>query len=275
MTTAAIKWHGGKSYLAKRIIELLPPRDSWHLWREPFFGGGAVTLALDPDGLSEAVNDLHGELINFWKVLACHDKFPEFERIAALTPFAEEAFESSEDRNTNPRVDSWSQIESAVSFFVRCRQSRQGLMRDFATPTRRTRRGMNENVSAWLSAVEGLPEIHERLKRIEIRNMDAWAFIQLYDDERAVFYCDPPYMLQTRSTGGGEYKHEMSASQHSGLLNVLAEIEGRFLLSGYRSDLYDSMANANGWRRVDIQIDNKASGKKSKEVKTECVWMNY
>jgi len=266
-----IKWHGGKSYLAKKIVDLLPQRDGerpWYLWREPFFGGGAVTLAIDPDGLSEAVNDVHGELINFWRVL---QSTPD-RMLHALwgTPLSEKMFQDAQNFANHPDA-----VQRATSFFVRCRQSRQGLMRDFATPTRRLRRGMNENVSAWLSAVEGLPEVHERLKRIEIRNMDACEFIRKYDDPAAVFYCDPPYLHETRSTGGGEYRHEMTERDHVRLLETLADIEGRFLLSGYRSDLYDTFSQRCGWHRVDFQIDNKASGKRVKDVKTECVWMNY
>ncbi len=35
--TQPLKWHGGKSYLAKKIIELMPP----HLhYVETHFGGG-------------------------------------------------------------------------------------------------------------------------------------------------------------------------------------------------------------------------------------------
>lgn len=268
MTQSALRVHGGKSYLAKRIIGLLPPRDTWHLWREPFFGGGAVTLALDPEGLSEAVNDLDGELMNFWRVL--RDTPDRMLRALWSTPLSQDMF--AESGNYMRHDDA---VRRATAFFIRCRQSRQGLMRDFATPTRRVRRGMNENVSAWLSAVDGLPEIHERLKRIEIRNMDAVDFIQKYDDPQAVLMCDPPYCLSTRSTGGGEYRHEMTDSDHSRLLDVLSGIHGKFLLCGYRNDLYDSIADQHGWNRTDFTIDNKASGRKSKELKTECVWRNY
>src|SRR5262245_48010301 len=76
-TGRPIKRHGGKSYLAKRIVDLMPPRaqnpnapadddPSWLHYVEPFFGGGAVLLALDPEGISEVANDLDGELTNFW-----------------------------------------------------------------------------------------------------------------------------------------------------------------------------------------------------------------
>ena len=56
-------------------------------------------------------------------------------------------------------------IADAVAFFVDCRQSRSGLMNGFTSVTRnRTRRRMNGNVSEWLSAIEGLPEVHLRLQ---------------------------------------------------------------------------------------------------------------
>lgn len=266
--SSPLKWHGGKSYLADRIIALLPPRDTWHLYREPFFGGGSVLLRLDPEGLSEAVNDLHGELVNFWRVLA---QTPDrMLRVLWSTPLSQEMFDDA--AHFAHHTDA---VKRATAFFIRCRQSRQGLMKNFATPTRRLRRGMNENVSAWLSAVDGLPEIHERLKRIEIRNMDAVEFIQKYDDPQAVFYCDPPYVHETRHNGGGEYRHEMTIEQHRELLSTLEHMQGRFLLSGYRCDLYDTCADMWGWRRVDRAIDNKSSGKRAKEMKTESIWMNY
>lgn len=306
--TSAIKIHGGKHYLASRIVELLPPRDGerpWHLWREAYFGSGAVTLALDPEGLSEAVNDIHHQLMNFWSTLQQH--FEEFQRRVSLVPFSEEEFARAKQVvRAADLEDSLDAIDRSVCFFVACRQSRQGLMRDFATPTRRLRRGMNENVSAWLSAIEGLPAVYERLRRVELRNMDAIEFIRKYDDPAAVFYLDPPYLHATRSTGGGEYVHELSERDHAILLatisspggvpltaeawaamagtssydDFLAAIDyrpqGRFLLSGYPSRLYETLLTYwGGWRRVDFEVDNKASSRKTKEVKIESVWMNY
>ena len=147
-------------------------------------------------------------------------------------------------------------------------------MKDFATPTTRTRRGMNENVSAWLTAVDGLPDVHQRLRRVEIRNMDAVKFIQQYDHANCLHYVDPPYLHETR-TATKAYQHEMTREQHHELLQAMAVIQGRFILSGYRSELYDIHAKHCGWRRVDIEIDNKSSGAKVKEKKTECLWLNY
>jgi DNA adenine methylase len=161
-----------------------------------------------------------------------------------------------------------------VQFFTQYRQSRQALGKDFATPTIRIRRGMNENVSAWLSAVDGLPEAFERVRRMEFCCMDGVKFIRQFDHPKRVFYCDPPYLHKTR-TAKDAYRHEMTQKQHLVLLDTLESISGRFLLSGYRSAMYDAAALCHGWHRREFPIVNNASGKKTKEPKVECVWTNY
>ncbi len=107
-----------------------------------------------------------------------------------------------------------------------------------------------------------------------ILNGDAIKVIRQQDGPRTLFYCDPPYLHETRTTTG-EYDHEMTTQQHCDLLAELNTITGRFLLSGYHSPMYDAVAKSAGWRCVEKQIDNKASSKREKEIKTECLWMNY
>ncbi len=61
-----LKWHGGKHYLAAKIIAKMPPRckrpndpdasdPGWLHYCEPYFGGGSVLLANDPTDISELV----------------------------------------------------------------------------------------------------------------------------------------------------------------------------------------------------------------------------
>lgn len=269
-TSNPLKWHGGKSYLAPKIAALRPKGYTRYI--EPYFGGGSVLLELPFEGVSEFVNDVDYELTNFWSVIREPILFEKFKRDIEARPFSEIEFEKS---HKAIRLNEWGQdVGEAVWFFIRNRQSRQGLMKSFATPTRRTRRGMNENVSAWLTAVDGLPEVHRRLKRVEIRNQDAIDFITELDDKDAFGYLDPPYYHKTR-VAKSAYKHEMSDADHEKLLATLANVDMKFILSGYRSELYDAYAHDYRWRRVDIEIDNKASGALSKETKTECLWMNY
>jgi DNA adenine methylase len=276
-----LKWHGGKSYLAKAIIDRMPPRASnsnapaaddpgWVHYVEPYFGGGAVLLAQNPEGISEVVNDVNGELTNFWDVLKSPTDFADLHRTMSLTPCSKIEFERacSISENASP-------VTRAVAFLIRNRQSRQALGKDFCTLARnRTRRGMNELPSAWLGAIEGLPEIHARLQRVVILNDDALKVIRQQDGSRTLFYLDPPYLHETRAVTDA-YQHEMGFDDHVKLLNTLSRIEGRFLLSGYRSELYDTNAVVHGWNRTDFEIDNKAGSGKSKRKMVECVWTNY
>lgn len=277
-TAQPIKWHGGKSYLASWIIDQFPSRTRYTHYNEPFAGGLSVLFAHDPNGKSEAVNDLNSDLTIFWQVLAHEELSERFIKAMSCVPLGNLSFEQSKAATQAQVVayDSWAgmALHRASAFFIRYRQSRQGLGKDYCTPTVRTRRGMNENVSAWLSAVDGLPEAHQRLRRVEIRNMAAVDFIKVYDHEKALFYLDPPYMHETRVTTK-DYEHEMSAEKHRELLDCLRSIKGMFLLSGYPNALYSQYALESGWRVEHREIDNKASSKKSKQKKTETLWMNY
>jgi DNA adenine methylase len=103
-----IKWWGGKSYLAKKFIALMPR----HLhYVEPYFGGGAVRLDKDPfdkskywgskgyeQGVSEVVNDICLELTNFWRVLQSKEPFRAFKRIVEAMPFSQVEWEAAEKR---------------------------------------------------------------------------------------------------------------------------------------------------------------------------------
>ena len=256
--------------MVQELLSLMPPHTRYC---EAFFGGGAFLINKPCEGVAEWANDLNYDLTNFWSVLRDETLFKRFSRYVENTPFSEVEF-----RRYGERIkfaEHGEDVHGAVRFFVRNRQSRQGLSRDFATPTSRLRRGMNENVSAWLTAVDGLPEIHARLRRVEIRNQDAEEFIRELDNADTLFYCDPPYMHDTRSSTGEYGEQEMDSSQHVALLNVLTELKGKFMLSGYRNDLYDNLANQCGWRCVEFDRPNQASSKREKERKTECVWMNY
>jgi DNA adenine methylase len=264
-----LKWHGGKFYLADKIIKMFP--DHKH-YVEPYFGGGAVLFRKPCEGVSEVVNDLNRELMNFWHVLASPEWYEIFVRWCEATPFDEHYWEHCNIHQS----DGGNEVVRAWRFFVRYRQSRQGLGKDFATLSRnRTRRGMNEQVSSWLSAVDGLPECHARLKRVVILNHRALDVIKEQDGPNTLFYLDPPYLQETRTAKWAFGDYEMSEADHVELLENLACVKGKFLLSGYHSGIYDSYAVEFSWNFEEISIPNNASSAKEKRVMTECVWRNW
>ncbi len=223
-----LKWHGGKHYLARKIVELMPQ----HIhYVEPFAGGMAVLLAKNPHGVSEVVNDLDGRLTNFWRVLQRRESFEKFQRIVQAIPFSE--VEWRESRTWTAELGPDQPIHDAVSFFVECRMSLAGRQDCFAPLSRtRTRRGMNEQASAWLRAVDGLPAVHARLRRVVILNLPAIDVIRGQDGPDTTFYLDPPYLPETRSAPD-VYACEMTEADHRQLLELLLSVKGKVLLSGY------------------------------------------
>lgn len=254
-----LKWHGGKHYLAPKLIPYLP---TGYITRvHPYAGGLSELFAWPCEGISEIVNDTNEELTNFWSVL--RDASEYFVRAASLTPFSENEFNAG------------AKYSRALAFFVKIRQSRQGLGKEFATlSVNRTRRGMNEQVSSWLSAVEGLPDVCERLRRVVILNRPALEVIRKYDGPNTFFYLDPPYVHDSRSTKTEYGENEMSDQDHIKLLETLESVKGRFMLSGYPSRLYEVYAPRK-WQQCHFSLPNNASSAKAKERKTECIWMNY
>lgn len=274
-----LKWWGGKHFLADRIIDLMPP----HLhYVEPFGGGLAVLLNKDPFdprhqfgstnlemGTSEVVNDQHGSLQNFWHVLQHEDSFNQFSNRLEATPFSEIEFAEAVDHEPQLPLD----VEAAVRFFVRCRQSRTGAFKDFTSISRnRTRRRMNEQASAWWTAVDGLAAVHDRLKRVVILCRDAIDVIRQQNGAKTLFYLDPPYVHSARASTG-QYACEMSDTGHERLLEAILQCEAKVMLSGYPNPLYDNRLSQ--WNRRDFPIDNKAAGGKTKRIMTESVWCNF
>ena len=80
-----VKWVGGKRQLLGDILPLIPK--AFSSYAEPFFGGGAVLFALQPN--KAIINDLNSDLIVMYKVikenpdeliadLKTHDNSPEY-----------------------------------------------------------------------------------------------------------------------------------------------------------------------------------------------------
>lgn len=81
-----LKWAGGKTQLLNDILPKVPK--SYGKYIEPFFGGGAVFFALNPE--KAVIADLNSELINLYRVAGTHTQ----ELIEALKkhPYSSEHF---------------------------------------------------------------------------------------------------------------------------------------------------------------------------------------
>jgi DNA adenine methylase len=279
-----LKWHGGKHYLARRVLELMPP----HLhYVEPYFGGGQVLFARDPadrrhwwpgrtsdgrtaDGVSELVNDLDGDLMSFYAVLKDPGAFAQLRHRLELTLFSEAEWAGARDMLDGGRGDA---VERAAALFVSVRQSRQALRQGFATPVRtRLRGGRQDHVNAWWGAVDGLEDAHRRLRNVMVLCRPALEVIRSEDAAATFFYLDPPYLHETRAARDA-YALEMTDADHGELLDTIRQCKGKVILSGYASDLYDAALSS--WSRHEVELPNNAAGGRKKDRETEVLWCNF
>lgn len=261
----AFGWYGGKFSHLDWLLPLLPP---CHHYCEPFAGSAAVLINRTPSPI-ETYNDLDGEVCNFFRVL--RDQKDELVRIIAMTPFSREEFAVACE--LDPDV---SPLERARRFYVRARQVRTGLAQTasvgrWANCKNTSRAGMSGVVSRWLGGVDLLSEIGERLLRVQIENRPAIDVIKLYDSEDTLFYCDPPYVHETRGDSKA-YSHEMTDEQHRELAEALNSVKGMVALSNYDCGLMEQLYPPKIWRKI---VAPARTNHSTKDYRTEVLWVNY
>jgi len=260
----AFGWYGGKYSHLNWLLPLLPP--SRHFC-EPFGGSAAVLLNREPCPV-ETYNDIDGEVVNFFRVLRKQPS--KLMKAIALTPFSREEFEiaiGAPGNNISP-------LERARRFYVRARQVRTGLAQTasrgrWANCLLTSRAAMAGAISRWLGAVEDLPEIAQRLIRVQIENAPAMEVIRRYDSSDTLFYCDPPYPHGSRGDRNA-YAYEMSDEQHRQLAEVLNTVQGKVALSSYHSAFMDKVYRR--WKCIEgpSRICHSV-----KSPRREVLWVNY
>lgn len=258
-----LRYHGGKWRLAPWIIGHFPKH---RIYVEPF-GGSASVLLRKPHSYSEIYNDLDGEIVNLFRVLRQPAQARELVRLIRLTPYARTEFDETYIMASDP-------IEQARRTLLR---SHAG----FSTTgvTGRWRVGFRGNVTRtgapparnWQAFPPALEQIVERLQGIIIENGDAISIIERYDTPHTLHYLDPPYLPETRGDrwAGKAYAHEMTTADHRRLAEVLHQVQGKVIVSGYPCALYDDELFA-GWFRV--KRETRTDGARRR---TEVLWMNF
>lgn len=252
---SAIVWFGGKGRLVNKLIPLLPPH---HTYVEPFGGGASLLHAKAPSPI-EVYNDLDSGLVNFWRVLRDPEGFERFYHTITLTPYSRQEFLEAFDtwqETTDP-------VERAVRWYVVARQSFSGehARRSWSYCRTESAAGMSRSTLRWLSAIDKLPEIHVRWAPVQIENDDFRTILTRYDTTRTLYYCDPPYVPDTRKSGG--YRCEMTLADHEDLVKLLLGLEAMCILSGYAHPIYQPLESA-GWRRLDFRTKASAAGRTRK-----------
>jgi DNA adenine methylase len=207
-----ISYFGGKSRLAKRIVPMIP---SHVCYCEPFCGAAWILFKKEPS-TTEVINDLDGELVNFWRIVQNHlQPFLEYFKYAIVS---RKLFEIENRRDPTTLTD----LQRAVRYYYLQRLGFGGKTsnRTFGAGAQRP---TNLNL---LTLEESLLETHWRLQRVTIENLDVVKCVEKYDRKDTFFYIDPPYYHTAQ-----DYCRPFEDADFQRLVTAISSIKGRFILS--------------------------------------------
>lgn len=256
----AFAYYGGKFSKLKFILpQLVTPH---HMYVEVCAGSAAVLLN-KPCAKIEVLNDLSGEVVNFWQVLRDHrDELiqaimdspageAEFKRILTLSP-------SNDD------------VEMARRFFVHIVQVFSCM------PSKQYHSFGRVLLYKKETAQKNLTEVADRMRNVVVENTTASRLItRLANNHRKnkqsiLFYADPPYTADSRK-GTDVYIHDdFSHEEFLGTITA-APAFCKFAVSGYDNELYNNALA--DWHREELEtqlVARNTSGRR-----TEVLWRNY
>lgn len=250
-----VAYYGAKTALAPTIVSMFPEHKRYV---EPFAGSLAVLLA-KPQAPLEVVNDLDHNLMVFWKVL--RDRPEELARVCMLTPH------SRVERNIAKHIPiDATDLEKARLVWSALVQGRTGTLAN--TGWRHTKSAVDGRMLR--SYVQRIERVAERIRDVSLECRPAVEIIEKYGTEESnLIYADPPYLGSTRRHN---YKVEMTGEKaHRELGEVLQGCRATVVLSGYHSDLYDSLYG--DWFRVELDAMTGQGSVQGVE-RTEVLWSN-
>lgn len=286
-----VRYHGGKWALAEWIISNLPA----HLTYVEPFGGGANVLLRKPRSHAEVYNDRWDVIVNVFRVLRDPELAAELKRRILLTPYSRTEFEACEPWEDEARqlrlrpfeklpAGSRGDVEAARQTIFRSLSgfSSASTNADYRTGFRaraggdRAGDGNTQQKQAtpaardWMHYAAQIDIFTERLRGVLIENRDWRELIPHFDHADALFYVDPPYLLETRSlkSAMSAYAFDFTEVDHRDLAKSLHAVEGMVVLSGYPSPLYDELYP--GWVRRE-KSGGLADGRGQR---TEVLWLN-
>jgi len=249
-------YYGSKSIISKWIIEHF----SEHRCFVDVFGGSASILLNKPKSKIEVFNDLDNQIVNFFRVL--RSNYNEFEKKLEFMPYSRKEFQRSFEILETDLND----FDRAFWWFYRQFCCFNGIIqkKGFRINTK------NNIAFSWKEKKKNLKLVSNRFLDCIIENLDFSYIISRYDSENTLFYCDPPYVMDSRSGIGNGYVFEMSNEDHIRLLELLKRCLGKVVLSGYDSDLYNDVLDED-WGRVSKNVSRNASVAKNRQ--NEILWL--
>lgn len=263
-TKTPISYYGGKQNMLRHILPLIPAHK---LYCEPFFGGGAVYFAKQPSPI-EVINDRNDFVINFYRVLKL--RFDELKAEVEASLSSRSIHRKAGYIMRNPA--GYDEVKLAWACWYLCNNSFVGKINGgwkYDSTENKDCQGLRNRKRLFS------PQLVKRIELTQIECNDAVTVIRSRDKAHTFFYIDPPYI----DSDQGHYKG-YTRFQYMRLLVVLSQVKGKFLLSGFRSDIIKLAAAKYGWvikefNQTSPAMRNYTGGDMTRDKKTELLIMNY
>ncbi len=211
-----LKWAGGKTQMLNDLLPKVP--SSYGRYIEPFFGGGAMFFALQPE--NAIIADSNPELINMYRQIATNVD----EVIKHL-----KNYENSSEMFYAVRAQEWTQLpqaEAAARTIFLNRTCFNGLYRvnkqgKFNVP-------YGKYVNPRICDEDGLKAASEALKKAEILCGDYLLVLDHYAQPGDFVFLDPPYLPISEYSDFKRYtKEQFYEEDHIELAKIILRLQER------------------------------------------------
>jgi DNA adenine methylase len=236
-----ITYYGGKQGMLKHIRPLIPVHE---LYCEPFAGGAAVFFDKEPEKVN-VINDLNGELINFYKTV-----------VSNLEELRVEVSSSLHCRNQHQHAwyiynnpDYFTNVQRAWAVFILSKLGFAGqLSSSFGFDKSEGRHPRKIRFAKEIFT----DDLKSLLERTTIECDDAFVVIKRYDCEQVFHFIDPPYV----GSHMGHYSGMFNEQSLVDLLELCSQLKGKFMLTMYPNQTIEDYIGRNGWtlHRIDRQV---------------------
>jgi DNA adenine methylase len=243
---------GGKRAIAKPIIALFPEHTTYV---EAFAGGAQVFFRKEPSEV-EVLNDLDGEVVNFYRVCQQHyEELIRYFRFMVMSRAWHGLLKA-----TDPKM--LTDIQRAARYLYLLKNCYAGLVRNLDYSC-----SVTQPPSFNLERLpEHIEQAHKRLVRVQIESLPYEEILKRYDRPTTLFYLDPPYY------GRKLYNYNFEPEDFAKLAERLKTLQGKFLLSLNDVPQVRALFSNFSFREIDLHYTaQKLAGRRYKEL----IIMNY
>ena len=210
----------------------------------------------------EIINDINGELINFYRVLK--NEFSRLKKEVDSTLHSREIHREARIIYNYPEF--FDRITRAWALWVLSRMGFSGLIDGswgYDIKTNKTVKTTRNSINNFTK------ELSDRLENVQIECEDALKVIRTRDTKNTFSFIDPLYV----GSDQGHYKG-YTDEDFENLLNLLSGIKGKFILTMFPHEILKKHIKKNRWTVKEIERRITAAKTNRREQK-ELLVMNY